>query len=199
MGIKQKKIKKIAKKISKWPTQKNWVFQPPPKAEQLPPKFHGLVLGLVELIDAKGIGLAQPIWPWDCPTWAQKRPKNTKNAYFACFRAYVGQPHGHIGWATSLPFASINPTNPRTDPWNFHKKILRIGGVEKLSFFESAILNFFFDFWFFFFFCFIPMKISHKLCVRMDGTQFLLLWWFTAKNEGGNHIIAWVYLIIKTN
>ena len=38
------------------------------------------------------------------------------------------------------------------------------------------------------------MKISHKLCVRMDGTQFLLLWWFTAKNEGGNHIIAWVYI-----
>ena len=25
------------------------------------------------------------------------------------------------------------------------------------------------------FFCFIPMKISHKLCVRIDGTQFLLL------------------------
>ena len=25
------------------------------------PKFHGLVFGLVELIDAKGIGLAQPI------------------------------------------------------------------------------------------------------------------------------------------
>ena len=35
----------------------------PPKAEQLPPKFHGLVLGLVGLIEAKGIGLAQPIWP----------------------------------------------------------------------------------------------------------------------------------------
>ena len=43
-----------------------------------------------------------------------------------------------------------------------------------------------------FFFCFIPMKISHKLCVRMDGTQFLILWWFTAKNECGNDIIAWV-------
>jgi hypothetical protein len=26
-------------------------------------KFHGLVLGLVELIDAKGIDVAQPIWP----------------------------------------------------------------------------------------------------------------------------------------
>ena len=45
----------------------------------------------------------------------------------------------------------------------FSQKILRIGDFEKLSFFESAILNFF---------CFIPMKISHKLCVRMDGTQF---------------------------
>ena len=44
------------------------------------------------------------------------------------------------------------------------------------------------------FFCFIPMKISHKLCVRMDGTQFLILWWFTAKNECGNDIIAWVYV-----
>ena len=32
-------------------------------AEQFPPKFHGLVLGLVGLIDAKGIDLAQPIWP----------------------------------------------------------------------------------------------------------------------------------------
>ena len=31
------------------------------KAEQFPPKFYGLVLGLVELNDAKGIDLAQPI------------------------------------------------------------------------------------------------------------------------------------------
>ena len=42
----------------------------------------------------------------------------------------------------------------------------------------------------------IPMKISHKLCVRMDGTQFLIFWWFTAKNEHGNDIIAWVYQTI---
>ena len=42
-----------------------------------------------------------------------------------------------------MPFASINPTHPRTNPCNFHKKILRIGDFEKLSFFESAILNFF--------------------------------------------------------
>ena len=31
-------------------------------------KFQGLVLGLVELIDAKGIDVAQPIWLRDCPT-----------------------------------------------------------------------------------------------------------------------------------
>ena len=43
------------------------------------------------------------------------------------------------------------------------------------------------------FFCFIPMKISHKLCVRMDGTQFSVLWWFTDKNKSGNHKWAWVY------
>jgi hypothetical protein len=30
-------------------------------------KFYGLVLGLVELIDAKGIDVAQPIWLWGCP------------------------------------------------------------------------------------------------------------------------------------
>jgi hypothetical protein len=44
-----------AKKKSKWPTQKSRVFQPPPKAEQFSPKFHGL-------IDAKGIDVALPIW-----------------------------------------------------------------------------------------------------------------------------------------
>ena len=39
------------------------------------------------------------------------------------------------------------------------------------------------------------MKISHKLCVRMDGTQNLLLWWFTTKNEHGNDKIAWAYIL----
>ena len=70
--------------------------------------------------------------------------KNTKNAFFVCFWSYVRQPHGHIGWATLMPFASINSTNPRTNLWNFREKILRIGDFEKRCFFESAILNFFF-------------------------------------------------------
>ena len=56
-----------------------------------------------------------------------------------------------------MPFASINPTNPRTNPWNFHEKIFRIGGAGKWVFFEVAILNFLSrQFWIFF--CFISVK-----------------------------------------
>ena len=42
--------------------------------------------------------------------------------FLAVFLAFVGQPHGHIRSATSMPFASFNPTNPRTNLRNFHKK-----------------------------------------------------------------------------
>ena len=51
------------KKKIKMADSKIWVFQLPPKAEQLSPKFYRLVLGLVGLIDVKGIDVAQPIWP----------------------------------------------------------------------------------------------------------------------------------------
>ena len=37
---------------------------------------------------------------------------------------------------------------------------------------DEAKKNYFFEKKYF---CLIPMTISHKLCVRMDGTQFLLL------------------------
>ena len=108
-------------------------------------KFLRFVLGLVGLNDAKGINVAQCIWPWGCPTKAQKQPKNAFSVLFGCSWAYVGQPHGHIRWATSMPSASFNPTNPRTNLRNFHEKILRIGDFKKWAFFESAILNFFFE------------------------------------------------------
>ena len=66
---KRKKKKKIWKKKKKFKmADSKKVFQPPPKAEQFPPKFHGLVLGLVGLINVKGIDLAQPVWSWGCPT-----------------------------------------------------------------------------------------------------------------------------------
>ena len=56
------KQKIFFEKKSKCQTEKNGVFQQPPKAEQLSQKFHKLVLGLVELIDTKGISVAQLIW-----------------------------------------------------------------------------------------------------------------------------------------
>ena len=46
-------------------------------------KFLGLVLGLVGLIDAKGIDVAQPTWLWDCPIYTLKHAKNA----FLCFLA----------------------------------------------------------------------------------------------------------------
>ena len=82
---------------------------------------------------------------------AQKWPKNTKNAFLACFRAYIGQPHGRIRWATSMPFASINSTNPRTNLWNFREKILRIGDFKKWPFLKNGHFGFFFQKKFFFF------------------------------------------------
>ena len=54
-----------------------------------------------------------------------KQSKNNKNAFFACFRPYTGQSDNHIGWTTSMPFASIYFTHPRTNPWNFYETILR--------------------------------------------------------------------------
>ena len=106
-------------------------------------KFLRFVLGLVGFNDAKGTDVAQRIWLWGCATKAQKQPKNAFSVLFGCFWAFVGQPHSHIRWATSMPFASFNPTNPRTNLRNFREKILKIGVFEKWAFFDSAILNFF--------------------------------------------------------
>ena len=94
-------------------------------------KSTGLVLGLVGLNDAKGIDLAQLYGREAVRQKCQKWPKNTKKAFFDCFRADVGQPHGHIVWA-------------KANPLNFHKEKSRIGDFLKWPFFESAILNFFF-------------------------------------------------------
>ena len=59
-GDEAKKIFFLKKKI-KMADSKELCVSTLPKAEQFPPKFHGLVLGLVGLIDAKGIVLAQPV------------------------------------------------------------------------------------------------------------------------------------------
>ena len=41
----------------------------------------------------------------------------------------------HIDWATSMAFASINPTNPRTNPWNFGGNCSAFDGGWKTQFF----------------------------------------------------------------
>ena len=98
---------------------------------------------------------------------------SSKTAFFACFWAYIEQPHDHISWATPMLFASINSTNPKTNPWNFHEKILRIGGRSwKMRFFEAAILNFLSrPFWFFFYF--ISVKSPALL---IEVSFFSALW-----------------------
>ena len=171
MGMKQKKIFFFSKKKFKMAVSKKAHFSKSPILEIFSRKSLRSVLGLVGLNDAKGIVVAQRMWPWGCPTKAQKQPKSTENAFFGCFWAFVRQPHGHIHWATSMPFASFNPTNPRTNPLNFHKKISRIGDFEKWPFFESAILNL------------KKMKTSQSLLVSKDVSKFWWLPWFPAKNH----------------
>ena len=59
----------------------------------------------------------------------------------------------------------------------FENKFWEFGDFKKWAFFESAILNFFFEKKNFFF-CFIPMKISPNLYGRMDGSKFWCFPWF---------------------
>ena len=49
--------------------------------------------------------------------------------FFAFFRPYDRQPDSYIGYklGTSIPLASIHPTDPRTNSWKFLDKILNIG------------------------------------------------------------------------
>ena len=63
-----KKIKKNFEKKFKMADSKKLSFSTSPKAEQFPPKFHRSVLGIVGLIDAKGINVTQPTWSSGCPT-----------------------------------------------------------------------------------------------------------------------------------
>ena len=64
--------------------------------------------------------------------------------FFGNFWVYVRQPQDHICWARSMPFASCNPTNPRTNLWNFHEKFLRIGDFEKWPFLKNGHFGYFF-------------------------------------------------------
>ena len=60
--IEAKKNFFLKKKNSKWPIFQNGRFSKSPILEIFSRKFHRSVFGLVELIDAKPINVAQPIW-----------------------------------------------------------------------------------------------------------------------------------------
>ena len=61
MRMKQKKIF-FEEENSKWPIFQNGRFSKSPIFKKFSRKFNRLVFGLVGLIDAKGINVAQPIW-----------------------------------------------------------------------------------------------------------------------------------------
>ena len=69
--------------------------------------------------------------------------QNAFFVFFACFRPYIGQPDSHISWATLMPFTSIIPTDYRTNPTQYHEKILRIDGFAKHSFLSLPFWIFF--------------------------------------------------------
>jgi hypothetical protein len=55
-------IEKKQNNNQKLKTKQNVIFRASPILNIFSRKLLGLVLGCVELIDAKGIGVAQPIW-----------------------------------------------------------------------------------------------------------------------------------------
>ena len=63
MGMKQKKIFFFEKKKFKMADSKKAHFSKSPILKKFPRKFLRWVLGLVGLNDAKGIDVAQRIWP----------------------------------------------------------------------------------------------------------------------------------------
>ena len=71
----------------------------------------------------------------------QKQVKDAFFVFLGCFCPYVRQHHDHIGWATLMAFASINPTD---QPVKFSQK-----KFENWRFWKTEILK---DrpFWFFF-------------------------------------------------
>ena len=125
------------------------------------------------------------------PDISSKMAKKHKKWIFCLFLS--------LCWTASPPYR-LSPINalriiqfykPKDQSMRFSQKNIENWQSWKMTFFWVGHFEFFSSKKIFFF----PMKISHKLCVRIDGTQFSILWWFTAKNKGGNHEWAWVYLL----
>ena len=114
----------FSKKNPKWPTQKNYVFQNRQFSIFFSQNWAGLVLGSVELIDAKGINVTQPIWSSGCPTQGLKQAKDALLCILPVLGLMlVGQADNHFGWATLMPFALIILLTQGSIPLNFAKNI----------------------------------------------------------------------------
>ena len=74
----------------------------------------------------------------------------------------------HKCWVTLMAFASINPTNPRTNLWNFGKKF---GDFEKRTFWKIGHFEFFSSN-FFFFFASFSWKSVQICMVEWMGRNF---------------------------
>ena len=126
----------------------------------------------------------------------RQQAKQAKYAFLGHFWTHVGQSYSHIGCAKPMPFASINSTNPRTNPWKFHEKILRIGGAGKWGFFEAAILNFLSRPFWIFFFCFISVKNPAHL---YEVSFFFLHYGWFFQNLGKEAVRTFMHTTVHTN
>ena len=61
---------------------------------------------------------------------SSKTAKNAFLVFLGHFWAYFGQSHDHIGWATSMPFKSINSINPNLIHEIFVKKYWELAELE---------------------------------------------------------------------
>ena len=102
--------------------------------------------------------------------------------FLALFWAYIGQPDNQIGWVKESVCEILA------------KIVQLLVVVEKLSFFESAVLNcdFFFIFFFFSkkFFCLIPIQINHKLMWYHGWDSIFMITMISTK-------IRWSYRIFR--
>ena len=116
-------------------------------------KFLRFVLGLVGLNDAKGIDVAQLIWPWGSPTKAQKQPKT------AIYVELNQCPSHHSILLTQGPIWEI-----------FAKKFWELAILKNELFLSQP-------FWIFFlkkiiFFCLIPWKKVKVSWIAGMGRNF---------------------------
>ena len=120
---------------------------------------------------------------------SNKRVKTTKNAFLPLKWPFVGQPDNHIGWAISLVYSWVSSTYQRTISWNFGEKMFRIGGFEKLTFFETTKFQYlkYKKIWLF---SFIPAEMFYKFLGKIDWVQFLRLLWFPIKRLGGDGLVT---------